>query len=580
MLEKFRKKIIIENIVKGLLWGLSLGFLVCAIFLMSFMLAGLNSWTYYGIAIGLGCLAWVATIVTFYFVRMPSEKVVAKRIDDTYGLQEKTSTMVAFKDQDEFLINKQREDATVHVKKQNPKKITVKLAVWTLPALILGGAVLTTSSFTNQIKAALTPTASIEDKKDDINNATDDKIKEIEDFIDTSDASQDFKEKLMGILEDLKANLKDDLDYDSRYEKVEYGKQQVDDALDEVNTKEEIGRAIVANCYQDAEKRAKNYQTGLWEVGQGMIDGTSSRIANGFNGVHAAEGEDTSNDWDGMIDEVQDTLTANSLLKILKAWCSTDGTIYKAIETAKGKNYNVPEKDSVLKVFINLNTKIKKAYENLEEKDSNASASAADKAKALTSTKDSVVQALKTALEDLLGEVNEENNNTSLAKEVKDYMDQLVDPQSNSGGNGSGDGQDGEDGDKGDEGGEGQDGQSGDSSNKGDSGDSKGEGEGDGQDGDKGDGKGNGDGGSKNDGSSESEGKGDGAGGGTGDTNTASNDKVYTGESGSTSYGDVISDYQGDAANDSKGSEDEGAIGDYFDFLYGETGGSGENGGN
>ena len=46
--------------------------------------------------------------------------------------------------------------------------------------------------------------------------------------------------------------------------------------------------------------------------------------------------------------------------------------------------------------------------------------------------------------------------------------------------------------------------------------------------------------------------------------------KIYKGE---TEYGDVIGDYQNDASDDAKNTGDddlEGAIGDYFDELYGE----------
>lgn len=541
MLEKFRKKIILENIVKGLLWGFSLGCLICAILLMSFMLGGLNNWTYYGIAIGVGAFAWIVTMVVFVIVKMPNDKVVAKRVDATYGLQEKTATMVEFKDQDGFLINKQRDDATINAKKQNPRKLTIKLAVWTLPALVLGASLVVASSFTSVIKESLTPAADIQEEKDKTNEDTSKIVDEIKDFIDDSKASQDFKEKLMAILEELEENLKDDLEYDSRYGKVEYSKQEVDDALDVVNTKEEIGRAIVASCYQDAKDRSKNYQTGLWEVGQGMIDGKSERISNGFNGVH----ENKSSDYNGMIEEVNNTKTYNGLSKLLKAWCSSDGVIYKAINTAKGKNYHVPENDSVLAVFVNLNAKIKKAYESLDVKYANSAATDADKQAVVDTTKDSVVKALKEALDDLIDQVAEENENTALAQQVKDYMDKLVDPESQEG---DGDGK----GEKGD--GESEDGK-------------KGDGDGDGNgDGDKSDSDGNGNG--ESDDESDSDNKGNGAGGGDGNTNTASDDKVYAGEDGSTTYDKVISDYQGDAANDSKGTEDEGAVGDYFDMLY------------
>ena len=91
----------------------------------------------------------------------------------------------------------------------------------------------------------------------------------------------------------------------------------------------------------------------------------------------------------------------------------------------------------------------------------------------------------------------------------------------------------------------------------------------------KGDGSGTGSGGQ--DGEGQGQGQGEGASGGGGETEYGSNDKVYTGENGETSYGEVIGDYQNDASDDAKNTGDddlEGAIGDYFDELYGEGSGN------
>ena len=175
--------------------------------------------------------------------------------------------------------------------------------------------------------------------------------------------------------------------------------------------------------------------------------------------------------------------------------------------------------------------------------------------------------AIADAIEKLKTDITLEKANDQLAEDVKKLMDQLVDPNnytdSDEGMEGGQGDQDGEEGDVGDKGDQETD------AGEGDEGGAEG-GEGNG-DGNKGEGSGTGSGGQEGEGNGQ--GQGEGASGGGGETEYGSNDKVYTGEKGETEYGDVIGDYQNDASDDAKNTGDddlEGAIGDYFDELYGE----------
>lgn len=208
------------------------------------LLAKLTTWPYITIEVCGGVLAMLVTAVIYCVVKNPKEGDVAKRIDSTYDLKEKCATMVEFQGKSSFLIDKQREDAKVEVKKQNPKKMTVKLAVWTLPAIVLGASLLTTSLFTNQIKEGFNTIVNPGNNGKDFNDRTDDIIKDIEDYISKSDASEEFKQELFAILEKLQADLENDTDIASRTEKVKDAQGQVDDALNRVNVKEEIGLAL------------------------------------------------------------------------------------------------------------------------------------------------------------------------------------------------------------------------------------------------------------------------------------------------------------------------------------------------
>lgn len=573
MLKQYKRKLVLENIIKGSLWGLALGLVVSAILVMSFLLAKLATWPYITIEVCGGVLAMLVTAVIYCVVKNPKEGDVAKRIDSTYDLKEKCATMVEFQGKSSFLIDKQREDAKVEVKKQNPKKMTVKLAVWTLPAIVLGASLLTTSLFTNQIKEGFNTIVNPGNNGKDFNDRTEDIIKDIEDYISKSDASEEFKQELFAILEKLQADLEDDTDIASRTEKVKDAQGQVDDALNRVNVKEEIGLALQTHG-----------DTFFIKVGIGMFNGDTGISDNQIitDGFHWLEDNTeikksaTNKDKDGyltMYPDGNEYLKPYSLSDIrsdgaklgsyLDTWAAHIDDSLKASK--------VESTDEIYGIFNILSTKLK-AYSP------EAKACGSSNGAKITTLKQGIYTAFEQALSDLITDVQIENSNTALAEEVKKKMEDLIDPTQNGGG-GNGGSSDGKPGDSGDQdGSQGNQGNQGEQGNQGNQGNNQGN-KGDGQNGSQSNGQGQGSGGQQGEG--KGEGKGDGAGGGEGNTNYRGNDKVYTGDEGSKSYGEVIKDYQGQAANDAKDSGDsdvDSSVSDYFKYLYGGDN-SGDNSG-
>ena len=573
MLKQYKRKLVLENIIKGSLWGLALGLVVSAILVMSFLLAKLTTWPYITIEVFGGVLAMLVTAVIYCVVKNPKEGDVAKRIDSTYDLKEKCATMVEFQGKSSFLIDRQREDAKVEVKKQNPKKMTVKLAVWTLPAIVLGASLLTTSLFTNQIKEGFNTIVNPGNNGKDFNDRTDDIIKDIEDYISKSDASEEFKQELFAILEKLQADLENDTDIASRTEKVRDAQGQVDDALNRVNVKEEIGLALQTHG-----------DTFFIKVGIGMFNGDTGISDNQIitDGFHWLEDNTeikksaTNKDKDGyltMYPDGNEYLKPYSLSDIrsdgaklgsyLDTWAAHIDDSLKASK--------VESTDEIYGIFNILSTKLK-AYSP------EAKACGSSNGAKITTLKQGIYTAFEQALSDLITDVQIENSNTALAEEVKKKMEDLIDPTQNGGG-GNGGSSDGKPGDSGDQdGNQGNQGNQGEQGNQGNQGNNQGN-KGDGQNGSQSNGQGQGSGGQQGEG--KGEGKGDGAGGGEGNTNYRGNDKVYTGDEGSKSYGEVIKDYQGQAANDAKDSGDsdvDSSVSDYFKYLYGGDN-SGDNSG-
>lgn len=77
----------------------------------------------------------------YFFVFYPSEKYVAKRLDQL-GLDERILTMVEFGDQDSYIMKRQREDAVATLSKFNSKlvKFALSAALIAVPAVVVPAA--------------------------------------------------------------------------------------------------------------------------------------------------------------------------------------------------------------------------------------------------------------------------------------------------------------------------------------------------------------------------------------------------------------------------------------------------------
>ena len=532
MFKSFKKRLRMEKLLQGSLYALSGGLLASAIMIMIFQLLKYLDWYFYLIAIGGGLLVFAVILLVYYLINRVNDKTVAKRIDKDFCLREKAATMVEFKDQDSLLIQKQREDAKISIKHKNPRKLALTLTMASLPLPILGAGAFTTSCFTNEIVNMLSA-PQIEENFDD---ETDEIIDSIKDYIGKSQASAAFKEKLYEILEELREELKGDTSISSRQAKVDVAKEKVDEALDEVNTKEEIGTAL------------KEEENDFAELAQAVL---------------SADVDNLENTIQVFLEKINRIVSTDGVLSTLGEWIEDLKNLFKDLD--------IPSSDANYNTFSDLLAKFEAIYDNVEKKESSsANASTSLLNKLIIESQEQAKKALEEAIDNLKVDLKLETANEQLAEDVKKLMDQLVDPNNSidedfgtEGPSNMGDGE--EEGDAGDEGNQETD------KNEGEEGGAEG-GEGNG-DGDKGEGSGSGSGGQEGEG--DGNGQGEGAAGGGGETQYGSNDKVYTGEKGQTEYGEVIGDYQNDASDDAKDTGDdnlEGAIGDYFDELYGDSG--------
>lgn len=120
---KLKKKSLIAAIIISIVVGVFSALFAVGVVMLSVKLSANKLAWYFYLIIGIGgCL--LSGGITFLFIR-PTDKSVAKRLDNEYGLNERTQTMLEFKEQDSAMLRLQREDAEARLKNLPKKKFSL-----------------------------------------------------------------------------------------------------------------------------------------------------------------------------------------------------------------------------------------------------------------------------------------------------------------------------------------------------------------------------------------------------------------------------------------------------------------------
>ena len=120
---QIHKRHLMWAIVKSGVCALSLGLFVTGVLLLAFKLGGIYLAAGYYALIGVG-LAIFSGAAFYWWLFKPTQKQVAKRTDDEYGLDERVQTALAFSDREGTLIELQREDAKEKLDALPPRKFS------------------------------------------------------------------------------------------------------------------------------------------------------------------------------------------------------------------------------------------------------------------------------------------------------------------------------------------------------------------------------------------------------------------------------------------------------------------------
>ncbi len=137
---KFKNRIILEILIKCIVIGFSLGLIVVSVPLIIVKVKGIDFKVLYLILIGLGVMLLISGLLFLIF--KPSDKKIAKRIDNNLNLNEKVQTMIEFENEDGKMINLQREHTLKILANTSIKELTIKISVFLI--VLLGLALSTT----------------------------------------------------------------------------------------------------------------------------------------------------------------------------------------------------------------------------------------------------------------------------------------------------------------------------------------------------------------------------------------------------------------------------------------------------
>lgn len=294
----------------------------------------------------------------------PSDKQVARHLDKTLHLQEKVATRVELKDQDGIIINKQRENAAQILSQcEAPRRRWWQIAI---TPLILSIAFFIASYFMPRFS-----------------NGHGDNIIPPATTVEVV-ASPNFNE----VLEDIENKISEDLEDNSenRDDVISQGKEDIDDLVNKVNSKEEIGDELM-----------KSNDDALKALGEAIKNGDLDKITEAFNQLQQE------------LENLQGQELADKLHQIANE-------IRKTLENSK-----IPEDDPLRKALNDLADNLDRAANDIEATNSGDSSSKCT----VNFEKESAKESLKKAEEEVKDAVDQQNKNQEAGEQAKNDLDNL-----------------------------------------------------------------------------------------------------------------------------------------------------------
>ncbi len=252
---KFKQKVRTGAIIRAALTGVSVAAIVVSVmWLLSKLLGGTMDFVRYGI-LG-GSLGLVVAGILLVFT-LPTDRRLAKRLDNKLQLQEKVQTMVAFRKDDSDMAALQREDADRVLQEIPAKKYRSRAAWLAVIAPVLACACLASAML---VPAQGAPTAPPDDSWY-LSVYDENKLNSLIEYVQTSAMQDEPRQQVVTELESLLAELKTVKKVNDMKAAVIDSIVQIDTICQVCDTYSKVIRALIAGTSEPLQKLGEQLGT-------------------------------------------------------------------------------------------------------------------------------------------------------------------------------------------------------------------------------------------------------------------------------------------------------------------------------
>lgn len=305
LFRSFKQKLFCENILKALLAAFI--FSAVAVFFTSFIYHIQIEETPLKLTCVIGSIVFVCSFLLTFIIRYPTPKKVATRMDEI-GLQERTRTMLEYRNQDTEIAIIQRKDAAEHIKNITTKQMKFRfskrefVACITCVCLAVFMIILPYNVFAFGEETSITNAEQEQIIKD--------LIEQLREEVKSSELDEELKESLNEIIDNLEEELKNTDSELEQAAKIEQAKKEMLELLEEALTKNKIGEAL--QKYELTRSLGEAISNGDSEKVTSALDALETKLTDDISLVATLSDHITSALSDSGVDDTDELFIALS----------------------------------------------------------------------------------------------------------------------------------------------------------------------------------------------------------------------------------------------------------------------------
>ncbi len=277
LFRSYKRKMIFESLIKSFLFGAAVGASVLFALSVIYHIMVMEPEPVLFLAIPIG-LFLLSSILMFFICYYPTDKDVARRIDET-GLHERVGTMLEYKDETTEIAQIQRKDAMGHLAKTSPSKLRMNIGkgslITALVCVCLAACVCLVpyDLFAVDISAE-NPNAERDQMVENL-------IEQLRDEINRPEIDDELGEKLEEIIDQMEEDLENSESDLEDAAIIDNAEDRIDDLFDDEISRDEIGEAL------------QHYEL-ISELGEAISKGDTEKVTEALNNLEEKMNEDSS----------------------------------------------------------------------------------------------------------------------------------------------------------------------------------------------------------------------------------------------------------------------------------------------